>query len=340
VPQKSQCASYLAGSPALDPLFVSARAGAYDAGGRWIRAAADGAAAGGPLFAHATRRISVLTIRVIESAFGADMRPFTRCFEPTDAAVNALLADLSTIRDWDLCEITGLSPEECSRLTTGLARRRMDWQSFPFRVRVIDGNQTYEQYLATRGTSVNKNQRVHFKRAAREGFTFRNALAWEDIVRVLEVRNARLESGSDYTRTPEFRRFFQAFREQMAAAGQLLDVGMFKGDRLIGYQIAFRTGPVLHMYQTAFDPEFVDVRPGALTLETAIEHGLAERPALIDLMNDTTHLSHYSHQVIELNRLIFFSRGMKARLLAAAFRLKDRLGSRTQRIRRTSTGRC
>jgi CelD/BcsL family acetyltransferase involved in cellulose biosynthesis len=326
----SQRQAYLAGSPALDPLFVSARTATYDTEGRWIRAAAGCEAAGSPLFARATRRIGGLSIRVIESAFGADMRPFTCCFEPTDAGVDALLAAVAATRDWELCEIAGLSPEECARFKSSLERQRMDVESFPFRVRVIDGNQTYDEYLAKRGSSVNKNQRVHFKRAARDGFTFRNALAWEDIVRVLDVRNAHLEGDADYTRTPEFRRFFQAFRQQVGVAGRLLEVGMFKGERLIGYQIAFRTGPELHMNQTAFDPAFVDSRPGALTLETAIQHGLAERPALIDLMNDTVHLAHYSHDVIELNRLVFISRAVKGRLLAKAFRLKDRFG-RTSR---------
>jgi hypothetical protein len=317
-----QVRAYLSGSPALDRLFVSARAAAYDLDSRSIRLPAACDAAGMPLFVRATRQIGFAKVRVLESAFGADMRPFTRCFEPSDAAVETLLDALGGTPAWDLAEITGLSCEESGRFEEVLASRGMNFTAFPVRARVIDGALSYDDYLATRGPSVNKNQRVHLKRAARDGLTFCTDLEWDAIVRVLDVRQPRVSNGPDYTRTPEFRCFLQRFRDTMAADGRLLEVGLAKDGRLIAYQIAFRSGPVLHMYQTAFDPEFLDYRPGALTLEKAVEHSLTGRPALIDLMNDTCHLAHYSHQVIELERLVFFSHSIKGRMLARVYGLK------------------
>jgi Acetyltransferase (GNAT) domain len=308
---------YLHGAPALDAVFVSARAHVYNPGDEWIHI--DGP--GRPVLVRVARTVRGLKIRTLESGFGADFRPFTQSADLDIHRADELVAAIHAIDRWDMAELTLLSPSEANLLEAALARRRLHPATFPFNVSAIAGCDGYEQYLSRRGSSVNKNQRSHLQRAARHGYAFRTELRWEEIVRVLDAREDRF-GGADYTRIPRFRTFLKEFRLRMASAGRLLEVGMFSGDTLVGYQIAFRTGPVLHMYQTAFDPAHAERRAGSLALEKAIELGLGTDVSVIDLMNDSPHLAHFATHTLELRRVAAVAHTIRGRLLRQAFRLR------------------
>ena len=314
--RKTLVQSYLDGAPALDPAFVAARAAAYDRQHEWIRVNGPGE----PIFVRAPRRIRGISVRTLESAFGSDFRPFTRSTSFDTPAIEDLLRALDAVKGWDMAELNVLSDPEADGFRSTLAGKGRFCAVFPFTLRVIAGCRTYEEYISRRGPAVNKNQRAHLQRSTRDGYVFRDALGWEDIVRVLDARQARF-AGPDYTRMPQFRMFLQEFRDRLAQAGRLLEIGMFAGDTLAGFQIAFRTGPVLHMYQTAFDPAHAERRPGSLALEKAIEFGLNEDVALIDLMNDSPHLAQFATATLELRRVVCLSRTIRGAILAKAFQL-------------------
>lgn len=311
--------AYADGAPARDPEFVRTRAAHYDPRGKWIRTRES--TAGSPVFTIAERKVGPLHVRTLESAFGADVRPFTEPLEDGSRATEDLLRAVLAIPRWDLGEIVALHDAELELIQAALAVRRRSFVTFPLPIRVIPGGQSYETYRKSRGPSVNKNQRAHLHRAERSGLTFRTSLTWDDVLTVLAARQGHF-AAEDYSKATQFRQFLRTLRERVAAAGRLLEVGVFDGARPIAYQIAFRTGRVLHMYQTAFDPAYTARRPGALALEKTIALGLEHDVALIDLMNDTPHLASFTPIVLPLHRLVFFSNSLTGRLVAFGFRAR------------------
>ena len=308
--------TYIKGSPALDPVFVTLRQENFDSAKSWVQVS-------NAIFGKTTRKVGPFRIHALTPALGWEIRPWTTAPQLDDRTLEALLGSLNSRSDWDMCQINCLSEDEVRSFGKSLARSRNRMSALPFPVRVLPGAMSYQNYLTGRGASANRTQRRYLRSAEKAGFVFREGIVWADIERVLDVRAAGFTNGSDYTQCPRFRKFFKAFIEELRAANRLLAVGMYQGATLVGYTLGFWNDGVLHCYQTAYDPSFAGHRPGSLTIEKTIERALDAGVQVIDFMGDHSYLAFYSKDVLPLQRIVFFANTLKGRFLATTFHLRN-----------------
>lgn len=309
--------AYIGGSPALDPDFVRLREQVFDPERAWIRTA-------GTVLGLGTQKLGPFRARTLSSAFGWEIRPWTQTRFLDEAAVAALAQGVRSLGKWHMGQVNGLSENETALLRAGFSKAGMRVFEFPFPIRIISGVKSYQEYLDRRSKSTIRTQRRYFKNLATLGLEVRYAAAWSDIERVLDSRQAEFDNGADYTRSSKFREFFRNFIEAMRANGRLVCAGIFQGDKMVSYTVGFRSGPVFHCYQTAFDPAFKESRVGSLTLEKSIELALDGGAEVIDFMNGDPYLEFFTKELLPLKRVVFFSNSLKGRFLAMLFRLRSR----------------
>jgi hypothetical protein len=307
---------YIGAALPLDPLFSSVRAKHYDPAGQWVRPAAEGT----PVLAL-QRTGGFLNPACLVPAFGWDARPWTRPTADVRGRMRSLLEALGERRDWDLCRLNYLSDEEVAALRSEGAGRVVE---SPILVRVIAAPRNYAEYLATRSSSTNKNQRNFLNRVAKRGMEFRREVPWRDLERLMQVQQAATAQGRDYTKEPTHQAFMRDYTEELRKAGRLEMLGLYLGDRLVSYQVGVRSDDVIHLFQTGFDPEFSGDRVGAVVVEKFVENAYAggEPPGMLDLMNDAPYMGSLAKEVISLKSVLFYSKGFKGRVLGAVGRLR------------------
>lgn len=321
--QNSVIETYLSGSPALDPVFVNLRQEIFGRSRDWIELALSSEKAAQPsraLFDRSKQKLGGIPATVLGPALGWELRPWILSSSGSDS--RDLLTALNARGDWDACQINCLSPQETETIKAQAHALGNGVLEFPFRVSVISGMKNYADYLEKRGSGSSKNLRRSLRKALDAGFEFREQMTWEDIEKVLDARAREFSNGSDYTKTQEFRTFLKAFREQMIAQNRWTEVGMYHGSRPISYDLGFWNGRVFHCYQTAYDPEYRDYRPGALNLDRSIEVVLNRGCDIIDLMGDSDYFKLFTKEVLELKRVMVFSRRLKGRLLSTMFTIR------------------
>lgn len=310
--------NYIAGSASLDPIFVGLRRKFFNPNGSWIEVC-------DAVFGTASQKMGPIGVKALTPAFGWELRPWTQSSVITKESLSICIDELNGRKDWDTGQINCVSADEAKLISDCFKLKGNSVAVFPFPVRVVAGIPDYASYLKSRSASANKNQRRYMKKALAEGYHFETKpITWTQAERVLNSRNTSFSETGDYTQSPEFRAFFEPFLVQMRLTGRLLEVGMYKGEMLVGYVIGFWNGSVIHCYQTAFDPAHADARPGALTIEKFIEVALGMNAQVIDFMGDNPYLDLFSKEILPLKRLVFFSRSLKGRLLSLSFKIKNR----------------
>jgi CelD/BcsL family acetyltransferase involved in cellulose biosynthesis len=265
-----------------------------------------------------------LQTRSFAPALGWELRPWTSLSSLDEMPARELVERLNLRSDWETCQVTSLSEEEYERLAAALARRGNSHLAFPFPTRVIAG-QTYESYLTTRTTDMNKNMRRYKRRAEEAGLEFRDELSWKGIEAILDGRARAFPNGADYTQMPRFRAFFVQLRDELRRQGRWMEMGLYDGDRLVAYDAGFWNGRVFHDYQTGFDPAYSKLSPGMLAMDRIVHRALEAGAELVDFMGEQHYLKHFTRVTLPLRRVLFFSNGWKGRVLGAGFRLKKLL---------------
>lgn len=309
--------TYLAGSIALDPVFVRLRARVFDPNKAWIRVE-------NAVLSSSRQKLGPIAMRTLGSALGWELRPWTQELGSDDSSITGFFQALNKLDSWDSIQLNCLSEEEVALFRACAGKLGNKVFEFPFPMRVLSTPKSYKEYLEQRGQRTNKNQRRYMKGLAEAGLEFRREFTWQDVEQVLDSRIAEFDNGADYTKTPQFREFFKAFFAEMTAEKRLLGAGLFEGTKMVAYTLGFCNGPVFHCYQTAFNPAFKEKRAGALAIEKAIEYALDSGIQVVDFMNGDPYLEAFTKEVLPLKRIVVFSKRLKGRLLASLFGLRSR----------------
>ncbi|HUP57638.1 MAG TPA: GNAT family N-acetyltransferase [Bdellovibrionota bacterium] len=314
---------YVAGAPSLDPAFRQLRRKHFDKAGTW----AELKAGKGSLFvARSPMKIGPIACRGLLPAFGWETRPYDRPELLDEALCMEVAAQARARDDWDVLQLTSLLPAEAERLARAAGTQGIGAQTGPFSVRVIPGGISYEQYMAPRSPSTVREWKRTLRKATKKGIEYSYDLAWRDILALFDVKQIASANGEDYTKTPVFLEFFDEFRTEMKRQGRMLEVGVLHEGRLVGFDLGFWRGKVLHAYQTAYHPAYRDDRPGALVFERIIELGLNQGASLINFMGDYPYMTHYSKTLLDLRKLTLFAPTARGRAAHGLLRLKGLLG--------------
>ena len=273
------------------------------------------------------RSISRVPLYVLNSTLGWDQRVFAKQGEVTDPEWNAFLKALKT-HSWDAVELNSLTLEE----TWSLVDQAHDLgylasvRSFPLPVINVQGL-SFASYWASqskRHSGTFKDFTKKFKGAQKTGLEIRaESPTWEQIIELLDRRDREFVQTDDYSQSEDFRRFFRELREKLRASDRLIEASVWQGDRLVAYQTAFRNGPVLHLYQTAYDPEFRKLQPGLLATFRVIEHafGIPE-VQLINFMGYTATYARLGTHILDFKYALVFRKSLRGLLVYGIIRAK------------------
>lgn len=321
-------AAYLGGLPNQDPLYRSLRKSVYGQKRGWFSISGE-FPAGEVNLIQAERSWRGLKLKALETACGWESRAWDDLSPLDDASAQSLLRTLNSRSGWDMCQLHTLTGAEADHLSAS-AQKTGNFVTFqPFSVSVIAGFKNFDEYVEARKElhpSTNKEQRRYLRVAEKGGVEFRTDLNWDDMSGLIQRRNRSFANGSDYSQTAEFQTFFKQFRNEVKSQGRAFEIGAFVDGKMIGFGFGFFTGNVYHYYQTAFDQEYLKVRPGLTCMETMIENILNRPgdPKIIDFMGTQEYFTRIAWQKISFSHALIYSRSWKGRLISAVSSIRKK----------------
>ncbi|MBL0169344.1 MAG: GNAT family N-acetyltransferase [Gemmatimonadaceae bacterium] len=312
-------ARFLASSLTLDPEFGRLRRELFDAPRQWLEVPSQANAVA--WIARRRLRLRGVGVRSLESAFGRDNRLWTGA----NGEIAEVVRAISDLKQWDMAFIDLLSPAETAAAVAAATTAGLGHQVMPNPITALIGIRDHDALLASRSSATNREQRRSVRRIAERGLEFRASMGWPHVEQLLDARRLPAHEADDYTRDAEFRRFFREYRDAMSAAGRLREVALFDHDRPVAYVSGVWSGRVFHAFQTAHDPEYRSLRPGIMVFEKLLEGVLAEECEILEFMGSGRfYLSEFTRQSLPLQRVVLFSRTLKARLLGRFFARRAR----------------
>lgn len=201
------------------------------------------------------------------------------------------LKPLRSSSQWDLARFNLLNDAQAAAL-----ERHSPFPTTRHRAHfsVLSGSRTYAEYLKTRRSSFNANQRRCLRNMTAQNMEFTRELSWESIVSVFASRH-QVKSEEDYSITPAFLNLLKSMRERLQSENRWWEVGIRRGDRLVAFTLGYRDEQgVWSAFQTAYDPEFHSLRLGALTFEHFIEWALDSGCTWITFLGDSPYFEQFS----------------------------------------------
>lgn len=304
---------FITALPQLDPTFFSVRKAVYDKSENpWIKLGLLDS-----YWVRSTSKLGPFKTRVLSSAFGWEMPPWTKRPPQNEADYKDFVSSVCSLKNWDMIQINVVSDEQAANLTSEFEKIGAKVNSYPYRTYVIHGFDSYEKLVASRSQNARKKLRYNTNTLNRGGFTVRrDDLEWDAIIKVLDERKADFANGADYTQTDDFRKFFKSFRERMKAEQRLHEIGVYDAQNsLVAYTLGFEFNGVLRDYQGAFMKNYTDYSLGFMCIEGFIQKALNSGRDFIDYMGDASYLSSHTTQSLELKRLVVFAPHLRAKLL-------------------------
>lgn len=307
---------------AADPVFLALREKYFDKKKNWLRADRI-------LFAPTEGRMGPFHVRMLLPALGWEFRSTTEHVPLDDSAWSAVLDILDARRDWDLVQVPCLGANEVRALEVELGRRGRNVHVQDFPVCAIFGPKNYESYLKTRSSKKNKSQRKSLERILKVGCRIVEDVPSADLERLWNSRNAKHLLGNDeYTRSEDFRSFFHEFRSSLKRENRCVEIGIYAPNgTLIGYDFGFWVGRLFHSYQTAYHPEYRELRPGSVAFEYSLMKVMETDTDLLETMGNSGYHAEFAPNLINLKRVSFYSTGLKGRILEAVSKMKRRGGN-------------
>lgn len=232
-----------------------------------------------------------------------------------DGEWRGLFQGMSGAGGWDICRLMMLTDGQAERVRAMARRRLLPHFEAEDSFRVIDGAQTYEQYVASRSSKYNANQRRCLRLVEKAGFSFTREMTIEEIFEVFARRHGKAgpEAADDYTVTPKFRAFLGELREGFRARGRWYEMGVRDAEgKLASLVVAMRDeGGVFYLFQTCYDPEFRQMRLGAVTFERMIQDALTEGCRYISFCGDSEYMRHFTDRTLRFRRVDIHSRTPK-----------------------------
>lgn len=218
-------------------------------------------------------------------------------------------SNLTTSKQWDLARLLMITDSQLAQLKS-LCRRRL----YPVfirqeKIRVIDGAQNWDTYVATRSASFNRNQRRCLRNMEKAGYQYTQDFNAEEI---LELFSRRADQGHatkigtvDYTVSPEFKGFTTELKERFEARGLWYQAGVrsLEGKLVACAFGMFDASGAFYIFQTAHDPALRSLRLGHLAFEKIIEDLLTRGVRFISFMGDSPYMVDFTELTHNFNRL-------------------------------------
>lgn len=220
----------------------------------------------------------------------------------------ALSRSITRISNWGICRFNMLTSAQVDRLTAELRRARLSYDVSSAQFRVISGNQSFKEYVDSRRSSFNANQRRCRRLMDKNGFSYTTDLDIEQVMQVFSARNP-VKGSDDYSVQDNFRGFLRELRQAYKNEGRWYECGIVKEGMLYAFTVGFwDEDNVFYAFQTCYDPQFHNLRLGALTFEKLIEDVFARGCTHISFMGDSEYFRLFTNEAYRFHAVDVFSR--------------------------------
>jgi CelD/BcsL family acetyltransferase involved in cellulose biosynthesis len=255
--------------------------------------------------------------------------------DPPEQARALALFLRTASREWDVAELRNITPAAGTPdllagalRAAGLTHRRAPDGVCPY----LPISRDWPSYLAVLSGRTRKKLRANFRGLQRSGpgcvrIRIVHEMNDEVFCRMMELEAQRVgRKGEQVAWLNGYPHFSRSLIDSLSSHGALYVALMEAGNELVAYQVGFRCGRKMWLYDTAFNERYGSCSPGVIlltrVLEYAFEHGCEEYDFLL---GDEEYKRRWATHLRQNEQIRVWSPAWRARALSAAQALRNRL---------------